>query len=509
MVRSLAGSMAGIREEDLPLHFTSDLLDSLDAGGNGKVTVLSKYELQWWTSRKPRTLDVVKILDPSTIDKCLDHFRSFFPNTNSPIAGTDAGPSNAVPSHAGSSSDFHCAGPSGTSPTNAGPSTADPLKAGPCCINCGKYRKVLSDVLLDIMKFKNFASVMSTSTENLASIRMRKASIFYTLHESAVLKETTGIPTALPNTTPRRISAVMTTARSELERLQRLQELPASSHKWTWGETLTEDEVLALSHTSTKPGRGQHSGYNVSLREGKLDGEGSGIPSHLPTEVPAPTGPVPGCSVPPPTDLTHPSFFCRPDHNIIYDPFRLPTLNQVYVDTSLGSATTPPIAGPRFSPNAGTGTAHSPAPAMALAQASALASVLVSGPAFDIIQMAENWSMDSSPGSPRQSDDVLQMADAWSPVSDSTSIEVETKGPEEANEVLPLGIAEMWESDAEVQDMSHTSPFQVADAWIDSDNEDTLNREIRPAATTEEFRYGPEHFAFLQDEMFVDSSEEE
>ena len=54
--------------------------------------------------------------------------------------------------------------------------------------------------------------------------------------------------------------------------LERLWTMPMASHKWTWGESLTQDEVQSLRHTSKKC---VQSGYETSLKPGIHDGEWS------------------------------------------------------------------------------------------------------------------------------------------------------------------------------------------------------------------------------------------
>jgi hypothetical protein len=72
---------------------------------------------------------------------------------------------------------------------------------------------------------------------------MRRASTFNLLYEAAVTKE--GGPATRPpqGNKGERAKAVEDTAREEL---QRLEVLPPSSHKWTWGEKLTKADVLGL-----------------------------------------------------------------------------------------------------------------------------------------------------------------------------------------------------------------------------------------------------------------------
>jgi hypothetical protein len=84
---------------------------------------------------------------------------------------------------------------------------------------------------------------MSTASENQWNIDMRWASTFNLLYEAAVVKEGGPLPCPQGNKGDRE-RAVAERAREEL---QQLQELPPSLHKWTWGERLTEADVLGLA----------------------------------------------------------------------------------------------------------------------------------------------------------------------------------------------------------------------------------------------------------------------
>ena len=57
--------------------------------------------------------------------------------------------------------------------------------------------------------------------------------------------------------------------------------LPASSYKWTWGTTLTEEDVLSLYRSGTWPKNKIHSGYDFSLidRRKLMDSRIQSIPT--------------------------------------------------------------------------------------------------------------------------------------------------------------------------------------------------------------------------------------
>ena len=105
--------------------------------------------------------------------------------------------------------------------------------------------------------------------------------------------------------------------------LNQPKELPVSSYKWTWREKLTEDEVIKLCQVGTKPGHVQHSGYNISLLEGKPTREyskstGGAVQSTMTYDsLPAETS-----FIPPPTYLKFPQYFSDIEHQCIYNPFQ-------------------------------------------------------------------------------------------------------------------------------------------------------------------------------------------
>jgi hypothetical protein len=121
---------------------------------------------------------------------------------------------------------------------------------------------------------------------------------------------------------------------------------PPSSYKWTWGESLTEKEVLALYHSRTKP-HSPHSGYDdVSLRDGKLTGEESAPPLLDVVIFNGDDIGVNPAAVSSLTDLELPSFFLRQDHRQVYDPlhFSNPSVSCCFENAS-SDAVTPPLQG--------------------------------------------------------------------------------------------------------------------------------------------------------------------
>ena len=74
---------------------------------------------------------------------------------------------------------------------------------------------------------------------------------------------------------PSSVDSVRETAAKELLRLQKL---PQSSHNWTWGETLTDADVLALKRCNISEKNHNNSGYGWSLKRGRFAGQDSPSP---------------------------------------------------------------------------------------------------------------------------------------------------------------------------------------------------------------------------------------
>jgi len=303
IVRSLADSLALVDVSALPLSFEPDLLATLNIGinDNSKCRRVPTYHCTWWLARKPRNLDSVDVMDRLRIDKCLEvHQHLLLPSQRGEVITsglTSTRPAVPVP---------------------LGPPAPHLAASKAGCDQCERYRDLLSGALRELVEVCQFASAMATASENQWSLDMRWASTFNLLYEAAVIKE------CGPSTKPprgnkgERAKAVGDKAREEL---QRLQALPPSSHKWTWGEQLTKADVLGLTRSGTRPGK-FHSGYDISLKGGKNSGEDSFVPS-LPTshrrfeDVPEELhAPLPDAS------LTGLSYFSNFQHRF-YDPLSL------------------------------------------------------------------------------------------------------------------------------------------------------------------------------------------
>ena len=336
VLRSLAGSIPFLNNN--PAFIANpDFLATLDTGEHHSV---KSYELSWWSGRKRRNLNTVEILNASTLEKCLTHFRDQKSNPITSIhlpAGANAGihARDRLESSSGTGAGFaESSSSAGAGCVNPSPPLLDspPVGAGVSCRKCFRYRQLLSDVLQEIIKYQSFASGMATSSENLLNLGIRKASTFNLLHEAAIMKESADL--APPAQLSERQNIIKVHQNATLE-LNRLKDLPASSYKWTWGESLTEDDVLDLRRTGIRPGPLPHSGYDISLAEGRLGGQESPNPSKdfssMEREDPADENVIP------PTAHLFPKYFSQIDHRHVYDPFRLSVPDSP--NTALGSST--------------------------------------------------------------------------------------------------------------------------------------------------------------------------
>ena len=255
LLRSLAVGMATIEEDKISLSFDTDFLISLDANPydeNLICQMVDNYECLWWKARKPRTLDLAEIFNKSSLEKCLDtHMDQVLGHTV-------------------------------THSTPAAPSMTPATDTS--CPRCTDYKNILSNTLLDLVNIHTYVDMMSTCSETQWNIDMRRASTFNLLHEAAVMKDVASDCSA---TNPIPIDKELI-AQNAAEELERMKLLIPSSHKWTWGESLSESEVLSLRRPGKIHRNRVHSGYDMSLKPGKLTGQDSPFPS-MPTSVDNPT----------------------------------------------------------------------------------------------------------------------------------------------------------------------------------------------------------------------------
>ncbi|KAF8804832.1 hypothetical protein BYT27DRAFT_7258861 [Phlegmacium glaucopus] len=536
----------------------------LDMGAHGKDNksrVVSEYEHRWWSGRKPRDLGTMQILNTSTLSTCLDHYREQFPSQTNTTIGI------SVSAGAGACSPARTDAPStaGTSvPPTAGTSVLASAGAGDnACQRCSQYRDVLSDVLQDVLKFCNLSSGMAASSETQWKLGLRWASTFHLLQEAALMKETSGCAPPASGTTAYQIENVAWKASSELSRLQ---SMPATSYKWTWGETLTKKEVLALCQTGTQPGAVPHSGYDLSLVEGRMLGEYTvDSPSHPTSYGQNENVPTEAVFVPPNSELGIPA--CLSRHGCLsYNPLgRSASSIEKFVSHSPLMSITPldpqQLVMDLTNISVSTPAGHEPpAPALSLADiwtdSDASVTEGLAETEAAALGLADIWSDTESSGaeaSPPAPASALLLAEDWSDNDDAASAEV-SQNPATTAFLL----AEQWQdidevsregsppapapalmyssgtlgSDSEHSNMSNDdrgssaytygSQLVISPSWItlkpsgptflDMDAHFPLSNNVALADTpisTPACAYGPEHFAYLQDHLFDDSSDEE
>ena len=310
-----------------------------------------------------------------------------------------------------------------SAPTTASAATMD------ICNQCILYRELLKTVLGNLRDSQMVVSAMSTASNKQWDLDMRRASMFHLLHQAAVIKDVgPALPmAAFPRTKADRVGAVADRALSDL---QKMQALPLSSYKWTWGEDLTEAEVLALCRTGTRPGNKPHSGNDISLRDGKLSGEYSLDHQHT---LPASSESCDDVSdnvllVPPPTSLPEQAYFANYGH-LRYDPFGIPSTAPLQLSERQGEVQeqveakllTPLTSGPVcdladiWSSASDTGgvhhmSSHSPFPS--------LPGDWFSGSQGSAEERGSQSSPDHSSGparsAPISSDPIAELADFWS-----------------------------------------------------------------------------------------------
>ena len=252
LIRSLADSMGHLDVTDLPIPFDNDFISLLDSDlseQNYVCRLVAKYECSWWIERKPRDVDLADTMKSTSMARCVEKHLNQLDGSNSE-------------SDRLLNSSLEALNTSVSKDTK--------------CEKCPKYKQILSDTLQDLLQVHRLTSTVLTASEAKWHIDMRRASAFHLLHEASIMKEISGVPSASSNRmTTYSPDVVEETARLELARLQ--DQLP-SSHKWTWGESLTKSEVLTLRRSGSR--RKIHSGYDLSLRDVDLGGDDSPMPSH-------------------------------------------------------------------------------------------------------------------------------------------------------------------------------------------------------------------------------------
>ena len=75
ILQSLAGSFSLINEDIFPISFHPNILATLDTLPHPNCEIVKNYKLWWWTSRKPRDINTIEILNSSSIKSCIEHYK--------------------------------------------------------------------------------------------------------------------------------------------------------------------------------------------------------------------------------------------------------------------------------------------------------------------------------------------------------------------------------------------------------------------------------------------------
>ena len=269
-IRSLADSMAMLHEDQLPIKFDIDflmMLDTDECANDEKCRIVDQYRSAWWLARKPRDLNMPEILDGASIGQCLDVHKRHFASSDNGYGVQTAVPivMKVRPAEVLNAD------------VTSSHSTAENASAlmNPCR-QCVQYRQIISNALNDMLDTYQFSNLMKTSSETQWNMDMRRASAFNLLHETVLIKEMADPSAPSISDYPNPIRAVALNAKRELDRLS---SLPPTSYKWTWGEQLTETDVLALRRPLALRPQVGHSGYNISLNPGAIGGRESSFNS--------------------------------------------------------------------------------------------------------------------------------------------------------------------------------------------------------------------------------------
>lgn len=242
----------------------TNFLQALDVGIDSEdaAKLDPEYACNWWDETQEPDKDYV--LSRATLKKCILKHRECVDADLAQTAAEMA--ADPVPT---------AVGPSVSTLEQALTST-DPTPSGSLQFSseCHSLQEEVTRLRQDLQNCGSFSTSLATSFEHSWDVSMRRAAGFHILHQMAILKETETAPIQMatpvgplmrPSATSSRSKAskaIATRAQAELERLQ---ELPAGSQKWTWGTDLTESDVLSIEHMRYKSRKNSHSDYNSSL----------------------------------------------------------------------------------------------------------------------------------------------------------------------------------------------------------------------------------------------------
>lgn len=289
VLRSLAASLAQVPRAELPIPFDLGFLAMLEVGTNVEQfgRVVKGYEHSWWKASRPPAEG--RYLNAQTLEQCLTRHRTQL------LKSMEGDKVPAMDIH--TTAPFQIADSSRRADARRRPNTP--------CMECDIYRSLAGDLLEELKGIKQFASGVRASSSNDLEVATRRTAGFYQLHEKVNLKEMssesltvkgTGLGTR-PTRVSRQVSQI---AADDLERLRNM----PSSQKWTWGEALTEQDILGLQHMSKQR---EHTGYDTSLPPGVFPGEYSATHTAPSTSAHFSIIPPDPQLPPPPTSLRYPA----------------------------------------------------------------------------------------------------------------------------------------------------------------------------------------------------------
>ena len=309
ILRSLVTSLSLIAKADLPVPIDSAFIALLEVGTSDEEfgRVVKTYAENWWT-KKEKPADS-SLLHADNLHKCLDHHEEELLKSNE--ARKRLEPQDIEVTVPYRIPDYVPQG--GSDGAEFQPVTVQIRSSSPrieSCEHCAKNNCIIMGGLCatlfgEIKATQRFVSAMAVSSRAEVSVAMRRCAGFYRLHERVqekeLLSESITVEGTGRGTEVQKISRrVAEIAAGELKQYKAM----PSSAKWTWGETLTKDEVLSLRHIRNRDVR---TGYGTDLPPGRISGENSAT-NTLRTRS-GNFSPVPQSAkrVPSPTSLLFPS----------------------------------------------------------------------------------------------------------------------------------------------------------------------------------------------------------
>ncbi|PPQ87767.1 hypothetical protein CVT25_015010 [Psilocybe cyanescens] len=244
VLRSLAASLCKVDTSHLPIPYDARLIAILSAGTHSEqpYRTVPRYKYDWWNKHlASATLDNKKL--HASLEFHDKQLQSAQPTTELPDDEARFRlPSTTLP-------------PVPRINLLSAPKFFIPVAdADAGCTMCNTYQQMAIDLYqMNVDAVRNTQQLLSLAeTESL--LCERRVAGFYEVHEAALLKETANVPT--------------TGTESGLAPAL----LPPDRSQWTWGESLTREDVLALGRSQQ---REIHTGYGIELEDGNIAGSDS------------------------------------------------------------------------------------------------------------------------------------------------------------------------------------------------------------------------------------------